>query len=350
MLNQARKDINVLFHIFFWTAYVGLEFSLLLVLDTQQKIYTHVPFSLFHILIFYVYSLILFDRFLSVSKFFVIVLSIVAFSFASSIYIYYLCKLFIQWGIPAQVYTYGQSYLVAMWWVVVYMLYALAYWFFKSNLIKEREKRITEQTLREQEKHIYELNSKLYDAELAYLRSQINPHFLYNSLNFFYSEVYEHSPEAAKGVLLLVDIFKYALKENDFNGKVELDQEIKHVENFIAFNQLRYKNSLNIILEKEGNFKYRSIIPLIIINFIENLFKHADLHDPKNPASIRINIFRNDFSLFIRNKIRHGPKEKSTGIGIENTQKRLEMTYGKNANLAISNDGEFYQCLLTITL
>ncbi len=349
-LKMTKSGESVLFHVLFWVLFLGLELLILLMVNSQKKIYTYIPVRLFNLLVFYFYVLVIYPKFLNRQRFLVVILSIIPVSLIFTPYTYYLCRFFLSFGIPADDYTFAQAFFVAVWSVVIYMLYGAAYWFFQKNILNEREKRITEQTLRLQEKRVYELNLQLHDAELAYLRSQINPHFLYNSLNFFYSEVYQHSPKAAEGVLILVDIFKYALKENDANGKVALEDEIKHVENFIAFHQLRFKNSLNIKLIKEGNFRFRSIIPLIIINFVENLFKHGDLHDPANPAIIEINIFRNEFRLSTLNKIRYEPKEKSTGIGIENTRKRLEMTYGKDTNLKITDDGTFYECLLTINL
>lgn len=349
-LKMPKSQESMLFHILFWSLFLGFELLLLVAVNSQKKIYTFIPINLFNLSIFYFYVLVIYPKFLNRKTFFFVILSIIPVSLLFAPYMYYLFKVLLFFGFPTDNYTFGQTYFVSLWWVVVYMLYGAAYWFFQKNILNEREKRITEQTLRQQEKQVYELNSQLHDAELAYLRSQINPHFLYNSLNFFYSEVYQHSPKAAEGVLLLVDIFKYALKENDANGKVALEEEIKHVENLIAFHQLRFKNSLNIKLIKEGNFRFRSIIPLVIINFIENLFKHGDLHDTNNPAIIEIHIFRNEFKLLTRNKIRHEHKEKSTGIGNENTKKRLDMTYGENANLNITTDGVFYECILSINL
>ncbi|WP_345228255.1 sensor histidine kinase, partial [Hymenobacter koreensis] len=166
----------------------------------------------------------------------------------------------------------------------------------------------------------------LVEANLAFLKSQINPHFLFNALNFFYAQVYPHSEGAAKGILLLSDIMRYALHE-DPDGKVPLGQEVQHVRNYIALNQLRFNQQLQVDFRVSGQLEYRLILPLVLITFVENCFKHGELHEPDRPVQIRLSVEQNRLEFQTRNQLRHGPKEQSTGIGLANTRRRLALVY-----------------------
>jgi LytS/YehU family sensor histidine kinase len=187
------------------------------------------------------------------------------------------------------------------------------------------------------------------EANLAFLRNQINPHFLFNSLNFLYAQVYPHSENAAKGILLLSETMRYALLE-DNKGKVMLAQEVKHLHNYIELNQLRFSNQLQVEFEVVGNIQFLMILPLVLITFVENCFKHGELADPVNPLVIHLVVKQNVLTFHTRNKKRLGPKERSTGIGLANIQKRLSIMYEGRYNLATKDEADFYTCDLTLEL
>lgn len=244
-----------------------------------------------------------------------------------------------------------------LWQITTYLIYGLAYWYGSEKVREELKRRKLEerkfhyeQQMREKESKIYILETQLKESQMAYLRSQINPHFLYNSLNFFYSKVYSHSKEAADGILLLVEIFKYALEENNGTEKVALEREVVHLQNYIAFNQLRYNQTLNINIESTGNMKFRQMLPLIMVTFLENVFKHGDLHDSSNVATVRVSVERDILHFSTKNKIRYGSKEYSSGIGLKNTIKRLDIAYPNKYTLTIDADDFFYNVYLTINL
>jgi sensor histidine kinase YesM len=130
--------------------------------------------------------------------------------------------------------SYGRFWLLSLYRGAFFAFVSLGYWFARNAIALEREKRTQEHQLRVAEK-------SLFEANLAFLRSQINPHFLFNSLNFLYAQVYPHSEPAAEGILLLADTMRYALHENG-DGKVPLAQEVQHLHNYIALNQLRFNN------------------------------------------------------------------------------------------------------------
>ena len=245
-------------------------------------------------------------------------------------------------AVPPNPYSYGQLWLSSVYRGTFFLMLSGGYWFARNTIGLEKHKRLQAQQLREAER-------SLMQANLAFLKSQINPHFLFNSLNFLYAQVYPHSEEAAKGILLLSDTMRYALHE-DNNGKVMLSQEVKHLHNYIAINQLRFNNQLQIDFETTGNIQFLMILPLVLITFVENCFKHGALDDAAHPLVIRLEAVQNHLTFYTHNRKRHGPKELSTGIGLDNTRRRLDILYPDRYELRLQDEPETYTCTLTIAL
>jgi len=187
-------------------------------------------------------------------------------------------------------------------------------------------------------------------ANFNFLKAQINPHFLHNTLNFLYARSLPYSAELSEGILTLSDIMRYALSEgNARDGKAPLKDEIEHVRNVIKINQLRFSNNLNVNFEVNGVLNGAMIIPFVLITLVENAFKHGDLKKQEYPIDIKLNVDRNKLYFYCRNKKKSGPKELSTGIGLENIKNRLDLAYGQNYSLNIKDEPEFYTTELTIT-
>jgi LytS/YehU family sensor histidine kinase len=188
-------------------------------------------------------------------------------------------------------------------------------------------------------------------ANFNFLKAQINPHFLHNTLNFLYAKSLPYSPELSEGILTLSDIMRYALNEDTTkDGKAPLKDEIEHVRNVIKIQQLRFSNKLNVQFDVEGVINSATIIPFVLITLVENAFKHGDLKMTDDPIVIKVTIKENQLYFYCRNKKKAGPKELSTGIGLENIKKRLELAYGKNYSFNVKDEGEFYTTELIINL
>ena len=198
-----------------------------------------------------------------------------------------------------------------------------------------------------QQKRSAELERNLFKAKNAYLTSQINPHLLFNTLNFIYSNLYDVSKKAAEIVLLLSDMMRYSLTEIGEDGKVELSQEVDHIKNMISLNQARFNDKLQIKLNLNGDFTVR-IIPLVLLTFIENVFKHGDLSDHNNPAQINISYYNNILEFYCSNKLRKVNTKRGDAIGIENSKTRLEIAYNKNYVLTTGVEGDKFVTKLTI--
>ena len=185
-------------------------------------------------------------------------------------------------------------------------------------------------------------------ANLNFLKAQINPHFLHNTLNFLYAKSLPYSSELSEGILTLSDIMRYALGPAAKDGKVPLKDEIEHVRNVIKINQLRFSNNLNVKFDVNGVVNGATTIPFMLITIVENAFKHGDLKNQEYPIDIKVNVEDKNLHFYCRNKKKHGPKEISTGIGLDNIKKQLDLTYGRNYSLDVKDDSEFYTTDLTI--
>lgn len=186
-------------------------------------------------------------------------------------------------------------------------------------------------------------------ANFNFLKAQINPHFLHNTLNFLYSKSLPYSAELSEGILTLSDIMRYALSAgNTKDGKALLKDEIEHVRNVIKINQLRFSNNLHVDFEVEGVINGASIIPFVLITLVENAFKHGDLKSPEHPIQIRVAVENGTLRFYCRNRKKQGPKELSTGIGLVNIKNQLDLAYGNNYTFKVKEDEEFYTTELTI--
>lgn len=202
------------------------------------------------------------------------------------------------------------------------------------------------------EQRTFELEKQKMQADYLFLKAQINPHFLHNTLNFLYSRSLPYSPELSEGILTLSEIMRYALdKTEDEDGKVSLSSEIEHIGRFLKIQQLRFGNSLQVIFTIRGNPESRRILPFVLITLTENAFKHGDLNNAGNPVRMELDISEeNRLHFYCSNKKKTGPKERSTGIGLDNTRKRLELAYGENYSLYIKDQRELFTVDLIITL
>ena len=196
------------------------------------------------------------------------------------------------------------------------------------------------------------LNEKL-DAELKALRNQLQPHFLFNTLNSLYSQILKKSDEAEIIVIKLSELLRYMLYEaNTF--LVNLNKEILYMENYIELEKIRYGDRVKINYNKKGDFESYQISPMLLINFIENSFKHGVSNSDFGKIIIDIKV--EDDILFFRcentyNLIEDNNERGITsGIGIKNVKLRLEKIFKNNYELIINEDNNIYTVDLKISL
>ena len=228
---------------------------------------------------------------------------------------------------------------------IMYTIFYLGLGLLFAYLTYLRDEKKQRKILEEQK---MQLEVEKSQANFNFLKAQINPHFLHNTLNFLYAKSLPYSAELSEGILTLSDIMRYALsEENAQNGKAPLKDEIEHVRNVIKIQQLRFSNKLNVQFDVEGILNGATIIPFVLITLVENAFKHGDLKTNEYPVVIKLKI-TDQLYFYCSNKKAMGPKELSTGIGLENIKKRLELAYGNNYSLHVKDDGEVYTTELII--
>ena len=195
-------------------------------------------------------------------------------------------------------------------------------------------------------------NRKLKDAvvkaELAFLKSQINPHFLYNTLNYVYSLALPVSDQLANAVLRLSDLMRYTLNESP-DGKVDLVKEVAYLESYIELFKMRFEPNFFVDFKTEGVGEQKGAA-LVLIPFGENAFKHGVVYDAAHPVRIKLKIQHKRLSFEVSNKISRAQKDLSSGVGMVNIHRRLDLIYPDKHDLLISNNGNTYKCTLIINL
>lgn len=199
------------------------------------------------------------------------------------------------------------------------------------------------------EKEKRELENQSLIAELAFLKSQINPHFLFNSLNNIYSLAYQKAETTPYAILKLSEILRYMLYESN-DAKVALLTEIDYLKSFIELQKLRFKTPINVNFIIDGEINKQQILPLVLISFLENAFKHGVANDPNNPIEIKILLNNNKLFFTIKNKINYQNTDLTGGIGMVNVIRRLELTYPNHYKLNVDKTSNSYSCELYLNL
>ena len=196
-----------------------------------------------------------------------------------------------------------------------------------------------------------QLKSEKLDMELRYLKSQINPHFLFNALNNIYSMVYTRDDNAADGVLKLSEMLRYVLVDCQAET-IPLGKELKYIENFIDFQMMRMAGQRDVVFEQDVEKEDFMIAPMLLQPIIENCFKYSRLEThPEGYVHISIfqkgDVFRFEADNSIaRNAvpiIGNNPGEKKSGIGQTNVQQRLMLHYGENYRFDIQQENNVYK-------
>lgn len=187
-------------------------------------------------------------------------------------------------------------------------------------------------------------------SELALLRSQVNPHFLFNTLNNIYSLVYKKSDDAPEALMKMSSIMRYMLYEST-SDQVMLEKEVEYLNSFIELEKLRLHQKDFVEMTIAGTVEGRHIAPMVLIPFVENAFKHGN----KNCTSpgIRINLFVDPhwIQFEISNCLRKNAeayRDQLGGIGLNNVRRRLDIIYPAKHKLEITQTEELYSVLLII--
>ena len=372
----SNKIINE--HILVWFLYT-LYFSSL------AKYFYDVPISisfvtqtilhkLGDVLLFYVNAFIIFPKYFSLKKlyllfitFIISVASYVAYFYALEFYVFQ----FLNVGILNDIPKFNRVISLSILQASNFIVFALGYYFFQRLIQQQKEIAqrdiaiaqkdteianekaiVAEQqvVLIKKEKELAEereknaiLAKEKAQAEMAFLRAQINPHFLYNTLNLIHSKIITSTKEIASGVIVdFSEMMQYATGAKMQEDTVDLGGELKFLKLYLKLFKARNQQSAQIDFEEEGYFSSHRIVPMVIITMVENALKHGLIDDPKNPVIIRASMIDDFFVFMVRNPKNPYPDDLSgkgnTGVGIPNIIKRLNAVYKKGGFTLESED------------
>jgi hypothetical protein len=184
-------------------------------------------------------------------------------------------------------------------------------------------------------------------TELKYLRSQINPHFLFNGLNTVYGYIDMSNREARDMMVQFSDLLRYNLYEADVD-MIELDKEIKYLKNYVALQKARSNENVQVTLDinyEDGGIR---IAPLIFMAFVENAFKYVSRGDETNRVVIALNETAGKISFTCENTCDEDTEPTSGGIGLNNAVRRLELLYKDRYQLTAKKEDNLYRVDLTL--
>lgn len=193
------------------------------------------------------------------------------------------------------------------------------------------------------------LKKQTSEAELAYLKHQINPHFFMNTLNNIHALIDIDKEKAQKTVLELSKIMRYVLYDAS-QPSVPLEKEIHFLSNYIELMRIRYTEQVDISISLPGEIPNTQIPPILFISFLENAFKHGISYKNESFIHLSMEIKETELHCLIVNSHFHAKKTGKTGIGQENARKRLRLLYDTNYTLHIENNNDQYRVLLIIPI
>ena len=221
------------------------------------------------------------------------------------------------------------------------LLVALSYSLIKYWIQNEKLKRVL-------------LEEKL-STEMAFLKSKINPHFLFNILNSFYAKSLKYNaPELAEGITKLAELMRYMVYETN-EDKVALEKEIHHLKNFIQVYQLRIaeEDDVSINFVVKGDVNTVKISPMLLIPFVENAIKHGIDPKAKSIINISIKVEQKKLCFEVTNTIHQGAHDlahESSGFGLDNLKRRLSILYPDRYTLDTKEENGYYVSLLILQL
>lgn len=196
------------------------------------------------------------------------------------------------------------------------------------------------------ETKILETQLKLKEQELNYLKMQIHPHFLFNTLNTMYGFALKKADETPEMILKLSNLLDYLLYQVD-KPFVLLTDEINHIKDYIELEKMRFNNSLDVTFHSENILENTKVAPMLLLPFIENSFKHG--HLKQGVLTIKIVLSCSTEQVFFSIENTHSiTEDNSKGIGLENIMKRLELLYKNKYNLQIDDSDNLFKVQLKL--
>jgi len=351
-----KKSIVVLIHIGFWVCYLLLIIIILAVfyrssnhlvdqtariVNALKSLFLFATFPSF--ITFYAYYFLLFPKYLQQKKFFLSIVYGILISIGIALVGYILLRYFIETGSitdmdkggkkgrsTAIIVVGAMSLIATISGIIALVIKGFITWF---NEIKLKEL----------------LKEKNHEMELALIKSKLDPHLLFNTINNIDTLILKDPVKASNYLNKLSDIMRFMLYETKAD-KIPLSKEIEYIEKYIALQKIRTANENYVHFSVTGIIGDQQIAPMVFIPFIENAFKHANNKKLENAITVNINIKEESLQLVCENKFDSKSTDQKTfsGLGNELIQKRLNLIYAGNHTLEVHKTNELYRINLTI--
>ncbi len=343
VINRLKQ---VLFHIFFWCA-VSLFFAYIIGVDNtiNSNIFY---FSLFLMPVTIgttyvsIYNLIpnylITKRYVLFAIYSIYTLIISVFTILFSIFFGFAFLSNFEFG---EVNTINRSGVFIITCVYLVVIIVSAFKLLKLNLKQSK-------TNGELEAKILEAQLKLKDQELKYLKMQIHPHFLFNTLNTMYGYALKKAEETPEMILKLSNLLDYLLYQVD-KPLVPLTDEINHIKDYISLEQMRFNDTLDVNFSEDSCTTYIEVAPMLFLPFVENGFKHGKIKSGTLSINISMRCEANSIRFNIKNSHSKSTSTKS-GIGLKNIKKRLELLYSNRHELHIIESNHWFEVQLKLIL
>jgi len=336
-----KKSWQIFWHVFFWICLISL-FLYLGSDDAKLGIkglaVIFLLYPLINIGIFYLNYLVFIPNFWDKKKYSIygtlIVLTIIIFGLGKyGVGLYF--KQYVLMHEKGYVIGFWQYFLGTVFTSLVFLFLSIVLQITTDWFLNERVQR--------------ELENQRLSAELSFLKSQINPHFLFNSLNSIYSLAYQRSETTPEAILKLSEIMRYMLYECNDN-RVSLSKELQYLHNYIDLQKIRFGKKSYIDFKVTGHVDGQKIVPLLLIAFIENAFKHGVVSDPLAPIHLLIEVDDDHLHFYIQNKKHNNNRDAMGGIGLNNVKRRLDLLYPGKYSLVINDEEQTYTSELALVL
>lgn len=197
---------------------------------------------------------------------------------------------------------------------------------------------------------LHQVENDQLQAELRQLKAQIQPHFLFNTLNSIYALAIRQDERTADTIVKLSEFMRYIIRDAH-RDKVALAKEINYIGNYIDLQKARLRDAVQLNYLLEGDERHLEIAPLLLFSFIENAFKYGVNPDEESRIDIQIRIEGSSLNLYVANKkVQISQFENSTGVGLQNAKERLRLLYPNTHQLTIDNNPTDFHVSLSLTL
>ena len=198
---------------------------------------------------------------------------------------------------------------------------------------------------------MHQVQTEKLNTELQFLKAQINPHFLFNSINTIYFQIDRSNTEARESLQKFSELLRYQLYECN-EDLIPVEKEISYLESYVDMQRLRKNSQHSILFKTDDSVKGFNIAPLLLIPFVENAFKHLSNHNNiSNTVEVNMSRENGSFLFNVRNSVDENcPNRNEPGIGLQNVKRRLDLLYNDKYHLNINRSTSSFSVELQIQL